>query len=105
MIPDIEPLNDSLPQGALNLGDQYYLLYAMDSTQREVTELEKEAFKFYLESTSHLPPRNFPVTKVTCWAHLHLPNCQTARSFWKEGQKPIKKLRCSRNVKVNTANQ
>ncbi|KIM36421.1 hypothetical protein M413DRAFT_20524 [Hebeloma cylindrosporum] len=99
MIPDIEPCDDSLPRGALDLGDQYYFLYAMDTAQREVTELEKEAFKLYLESASHLPPREFPVTKVTRWARLRLPNCQTARSFWKEGLKPIEKLRCSRNVK------
>lgn len=101
MIPDIEPLETSLPRGAFDLGDEYYLLCAMDSSQRVITTLEQDAFRLYLESAPHLPQRNIPVTKVTRWARLRLPNCQIVRSLWKEGRKPIEKLRCSRNVKVS----
>lgn len=100
MIPDIEPIEDSIPRGAIQLGDKYYLLRAMDRAQREVTTLEKEAFRLYLSSAYHLPPRESPVTSVTRWARLRLPNRQIARSFWSEGHKPVGKLRCARNIKV-----
>lgn len=101
MIPDIEPLEDILPRGSLDLGDQYYLLRAMDSAQRSITHLEQEAFQVYLDLALHLPQRDSPIKKVTRWARLRLPNCQIARSLWKEGQKPIEKVRCSRNIKVS----
>jgi len=101
IIPDIEPIEDPLPQGAIKLGVKYYLFRAMDRMQREITNLEKEAFCLYLKYANHLPPCKFPITKVTRWACLHLPNHQIAGSLWSEGHKPIEKLRCTQNIKVS----
>jgi hypothetical protein len=39
--------------------------------------------------------------KIARWARLRLPNGQVARSRWKETQKPLNKVRMSRNVKVS----
>jgi len=92
MIPDIEPIETALPRGARDLGDSYYLLTAMDGTQREVTPLEKAAFVRYIQSSPHLPEPDTPITSVTRWARVHLPNHQVVRTRWKEEEKPLDRL-------------
>jgi hypothetical protein len=37
---------------------------------------------------------------VSRWARLRLPTGQVADSYWKEGMKPLNRVRISRNVKV-----
>ncbi|KIY62301.1 hypothetical protein CYLTODRAFT_414828 [Cylindrobasidium torrendii FP15055 ss-10] len=61
---------------------------------------ESAALTAYLSSQA--------VTQAHCdsvirWARLRLPNGQTARSVWSEGDTPIKQLRASRHVKIATA--
>jgi hypothetical protein len=97
MIPDLVPVENPLPQGALDLGDEYSLLRAMDTAAREVRPCEKDALVAYEPAFERGP---LPL-KVVRWARLRLPNRQVVRSRWKEDLKPLNRLRCSRNIKVN----
>lgn len=99
MIPDIEPLESALPRGARDLGDGYAFLRALDNISRSVRPCESDAIRQY-----SFKIEGCDVTgeiKVTRWSRLKLPNGQVARSLWKEGLKPLSKLRTSRNVKVS----
>lgn len=63
--------------------------------------MELVIFKVYLQSQyESLVLQVDWSPKITHWARLRLPCGQTARSRWKEGPKPINKIRVSRNVKV-----
>jgi hypothetical protein len=99
MIPDLEPPENPLPRGSLDLGDGYVLLTATDNASREVDEFEGAAIRAYLVSAGH-PPSALWKPVVTRWSRVRLPNGQVARSAWKEKLKPIEKLRCARNIKV-----
>ncbi|KIM38896.1 hypothetical protein M413DRAFT_75620 [Hebeloma cylindrosporum] len=96
MLPDIEPLEEKLPQGAKDLGQSYALLRAVDNAARPIDDLEKAAFDEYCESNGI----DMDITHVIRWARLRLPNRQIVRSKWKEELKAKGKLRCSRNIKV-----
>lgn len=96
MIPDIEPLETALPRGALDLGDEYVLLKAMDNVARIVQPQEEEAFIKYNEAFDCGPLR----LKIVRWSRLWLPNRQIVRCRWKENLKPLNRLRISRNIKV-----
>lgn len=64
LIPDLEPLKKPLPCGALNLGDEYALLQAMDNVARVVWPCKEEAFIKYSAAFDHAPLS----LKVLCWA-------------------------------------
>lgn len=100
MIPDLEPPENPLPRGSLDLGNGYVLLTATDNASREVDEFEGAAIRAYLVGAGH-PPSALWQPAVTRWSRVRLPNGQVARSAWKETLKPIEKLRCARNVKVS----
>ncbi|KIJ90922.1 hypothetical protein K443DRAFT_14832 [Laccaria amethystina LaAM-08-1] len=72
MIPGLVPVENPLPQGVLDLGDEYSLLRAMDTAAREVWPCEKDALVAYEPAfeCGLLP------LKVVCWARLRLPNHQ-----------------------------
>lgn len=103
MIPDLKPSSKSnLPRGALDLGGGYVLLRAQDRYNRHMKETEAAAFKEYLQHQHSLVLReDWLPGKITRWARLLLPNGQISRSQWKEGLKPINKIRTARNVKVH----
>ncbi|KAI0352686.1 hypothetical protein OH77DRAFT_1408449 [Trametes cingulata] len=93
-----------LPRGALDIGNGYVLLRARDRCAREIPPEEAAAFLDYL---SHKEPERYADQdqssfsfKVQKWARLRLPNDTVARSAWKEQEKPLKKLRMARCVKV-----
>lgn len=96
-----------LPRGAVDLGEGYALLRAQDQL-RPMRKVEAEALLAYLKNQV-----NVDVSAITSgcdesdwcpnvarWARLQLPNGQIARSKWKEGLKPLDKVRISRNIKV-----
>ena len=96
MLPDIEPLEDTLPRGSKDLGQSYALLRAVDKVARPIGEVEQAAFEKYFETQNiYMDIRN-----VIRWARLRLPNRQVAQSRWKEEQKRGGTLRCSCNIKV-----
>ncbi|KAJ7279615.1 hypothetical protein C8J57DRAFT_1058944 [Mycena rebaudengoi] len=99
MIPDLEPPENPFPRGSVNVGDNYVFLTATDTISRPVTEAEGDAIKEYLSKAGQTPPDDW-VPSVTRWSRVRLPNGQIARSRWKEDLKPIEKLRCARNVKI-----
>jgi hypothetical protein len=103
MIPDLEfDAENTIPQGAKDLGDGYVLLRARDRTARQISSSECQALQKYLEETHE---RNNVlenwVPKILRWARLRLPNGQVARSAWKEKLKPLEKVRMARNVIVS----
>ena len=101
MRPDLDALEDFLPRGAIDLGNSYVLLRAMDTTSRSVNEVDAEAINRFLEDAG-MDIRE-PIPHVIRWARLRLPNGQVARSAWKECSKPLEKVRMARNVKVSDA--
>jgi hypothetical protein len=106
MIPNLAPEANSLPRGAVDIGDGYQLRRAKDTCAREITLLEGRAISRYLIlSGFHADDSGISIDEnyqplVTRWARVSLPNGQIARSRWKEDLKELEHLRTSRNVKV-----
>jgi hypothetical protein len=105
MIPSLQPPKSNLPWGAVDLGQGFALLCAQDRYKRPMRHCEVLAFQRYLKkidvfSSSGKRFSSKWCPKITRWARLRLPNGQVARSRWKEGSKPLNKLRTSRNIKV-----
>ncbi|KAI0323896.1 hypothetical protein GY45DRAFT_1375978 [Cubamyces sp. BRFM 1775] len=92
-----------LPRGALDLGDGYVLLRAMDRTSRPVPSAEAATIYDYL--LMHEPvlcagqERHSFRYKVRKWGRVRLPNETVARSAWKEQAKPLSRARIARCVK------
>ena len=98
MWPDLDPSENILPKGAIDLGSSYVLLRAMDRTSRPVNGADADAINLFLEEAGMEIREQIPC--ITRWARLRLPNGQIARSAWKEHCKPLEKVRMARNVKV-----
>jgi hypothetical protein len=90
MVPDLNEPEKDLPQTAVNLGDGYALLRKRDSYDVRPEGRAAQAIQEYLGVD----------VKIRRWARLRLPNGQTARTAWREADKPAAKVRISRNVKV-----
>lgn len=103
IIPDLTPLESSLPRGAIELGNGYILLRAQDE-YRAMQISEAQALSHYLAEYHGICGPNMDkgawCPKIARWARLRLPNGQIARSRWKEGLKPPSKVRAARHVKV-----
>lgn len=99
MVPDLQHVPPALPRGGIDLGNGFALLRAQDRYDRAMRPCEAQALAIYIQNLngtvlgSHCP-------KIARWARLRLPNGQVARSRWKESQKPLTKIRISRNIKV-----
>ncbi|CDO75335.1 hypothetical protein BN946_scf184966.g3 [Trametes cinnabarina] len=85
-----------LPRGAIDLGDGYALLRALDGCARPLPPSELAAFNDFWLLHPELRPR---APKVRKWARLRTPREQVARSAWKETEKPLSRLRMARCVK------
>jgi hypothetical protein len=90
MVPDLNEPEKDLPQTAINLGDGYALLRKRDSYDVRPEGRAAQAIQEYLGVD----------VKIRRWARLRLPNGQTARTAWREADKPAAKVRISCNVKV-----
>jgi hypothetical protein len=100
MFPFLDPVVSTLPRGAIDLGDGYVLLRAMERNPHPVRECEIGAFRTYMRSEGEMVPDNWhPV--ITRWARLRLPNGLIARSAWKEKLKPLERVRIARVCKVS----
>ncbi|KAG1831174.1 hypothetical protein F4604DRAFT_2023567 [Suillus subluteus] len=82
MVPDLVEPKQDLPQGAVDLGDGYTLLRKRDPYDVRPEGGAAQAIQEYLGAD----------VKIRRWAHLRLPNGQTARTVWRETQKPAEKL-------------
>jgi hypothetical protein len=100
MIPSLEPPTNSLPSGAVDIGDGYVLLRAMEKWPSLVRECEAVVFRTYLRETEGTTMSDEWHPSISRWARVRLPNGQVARSAWKERLKPLNKLRKARIVKV-----
>jgi hypothetical protein len=101
IVPDLEPVNNSLPRGSEDLGSGFILLRARDRVDRKVSNPhELHAIQTYLERNGCILPEPWE-PRVRRWARVRLPNGQVARSSWKESLKRIDRLRISRNLKVS----
>ncbi|KAJ7761393.1 hypothetical protein B0H16DRAFT_1312217, partial [Mycena metata] len=80
-----------------DLGDGYVLLRAKDRFRHIICGAAGRAIRTYLESRNDGPMTG--TLSVARWARLQLPNGQIARSAWKEGKRPLNKVRMARNVK------
>ena len=99
MLPDLEPDQNILPWGAVDLGKGYVLLRARDETARELSGDEERAVMSYFETVvADLEIGSHP--HVTRWSRLHLPNGQIAHSAWKENLKPLERVRMAQQVAV-----
>lgn len=101
MFPELAPPTDALPNGAMDLGDDYILLHACDRRARRVYGLEADALREYLEGPLDLDLGTWNPA-VRKWARVRLPNGQIARTAWKEctGEARGNNVRRSRMVKV-----
>ena len=100
--PEFAP-EKPLPEGAVDLGSGYILLWAADAKSRRVPQRQAEALLTYVEglpaaSTTHISAEWRREPEVARWARLQLPTGQIARSLWKE---QLGLPRTSRNVKVS----
>lgn len=101
MIPDLEPPENSVPRGAIDLGDGYLLLRAVDNCARPVRPCEAEAIREYIEDvTDNTAFADDWSPSVVRWARVRLPNGQVMRSSWKEDLKESDDLRIARHAKV-----
>ena len=99
--------DSQLPRGAVDLGEGYALLRAQDQL-RPMRKVEAAALLVYLKNQANVDvsaitsgcDKSDWCPNVARWARLQLPNGQIARSKWKEGLKPLDKVRISRNIKV-----
>jgi hypothetical protein len=102
MIPDLydpqEKREKKFPQGSFDLGDGYVLLRARDEYRHHLDGVAGQVIRAFLEEHNGPMPG---VLSVVRWARLRLPNGQIARSAWKEGRRPLDKVRMARNVKVS----
>jgi hypothetical protein len=99
--PDLDEETDTIPRGAVDLGDNFVLLRAKERTFYNLNHEYLTALKiFLLNAYNMVLPEEAPVS-VHRWARLSLPTGQIARSRWKESLKPLDKVRMARNVKVN----
>jgi hypothetical protein len=79
MLPDLEPDTPSLPQGAVDLGGGYILLWAQDETRVILRGKQADALHAFMDSESQQTGRRLPDNwepKYIHWARLHLPNLQ-----------------------------
>jgi hypothetical protein len=90
MVPELDEPKPSLPQTAFDLGNGYALLRKRDLYDVRPEGGAARAIQEYLGVD----------VKIRRWARLCLPNGQTARTLWRETQKPAEQVRVSRNVKV-----
>jgi hypothetical protein len=101
MFPELDEDKNKLPRGAINLGNEYFLLRAMEQTYYQLSDTYLIAFRhFLLQSYNVILQEGVPVA-IRRWARLLLPTGQVVRSYWKESLKPLEKVRMARNVKVN----
>ena len=99
--PDLDEENNTIPRGAINLGNDYVLLRAKEQTYYKLSHEYLTKLKIFLSNAYGMYlPEETPVS-VQRWARLCLPTGQVARSIWKEGLKPLNRVRISRNVKVH----
>ncbi|KAG1797247.1 hypothetical protein EV424DRAFT_1592168, partial [Suillus variegatus] len=89
MIPELDEPKRNLPQTAVDLGDGYALLRKRDLYDVRPEGRAAQAIREYLGVD----------VKIRRWARVHLPNGQTARTVWRETQKPAEQVRVSRNIK------
>jgi hypothetical protein len=98
---DLDDEANTIPRGAIDLGDDFVLLRAKEQTFYKLSNEYLTALKiFLLKAYNMVLPEETPVS-VQRWARLSLPTGQVARSRWKETLKPLDKVRMARNVKVN----
>jgi hypothetical protein len=99
--PDLDEEANTIPRGAIDLGDDYVLLRAKERTFYKLSREYLTALEiFLLRAYNMILPEGTSVS-VQRWARLSLPTGQVARSRWKENLKPLDKVRMARNVKVN----
>ncbi|KAH7903124.1 hypothetical protein BJ138DRAFT_1138786 [Hygrophoropsis aurantiaca] len=98
LIPLLEPPEDILPRGSIDLGQGYVLLRRKERSSHHMRDCENTALLDFLNA----PPRVLP--PITRWARLRLPNGQIARSLWKESAM-TRLPRISRNVKWRVLDQ
>jgi len=75
--------DDSLPQGAKDLGQGYALLHACQTTAKPVMEAEAVVILKYWKEMDWLNLNIWP-RSVKRWSRLQLPNGQKACSRWYE---------------------
>jgi hypothetical protein len=99
--PELDENTNTIPRGAIDLGDNFVLLRAKERTFYDLNHEYLTALRIYLLKAYNMVfPEETPVS-VQRWARLSLPTGQVARSRWKESLKPLDKVRMARNVKVN----
>ncbi|KAG7090259.1 hypothetical protein E1B28_011856 [Marasmius oreades] len=105
LIPDLETPENTLPRGAMDIGDGFILLRARDCTAWVLTEKVHGAWKeFWSRQDGVLQTDLTSQCKVVWWAKLRLPNGQTARSCWKEEKKQLNHIQTSQYVKFQLNN-
>ena len=100
MFPDLDEESNTIPRGALDLGDGYVLLRAMDKAFYNLSHVYSNGLRSFLLAAYNMSLPEGASISIRRWARLQLPTGQVARSSWKECLKPLEKVRMSRNVKV-----
>jgi hypothetical protein len=101
MFPDLDDAKNILPRGAVDLGNDYVCLRAMDKTYHKLSDDYSTSLRSFLLEVYNMSLSEEASISIRRWARLQLPTDQVACSQWKEYLKPLDKVRMSRNVKVH----
>jgi hypothetical protein len=99
--PELDDEANTIPRGAIDLGDHFVLLRAKERTFYKLDHEYLTALRDFLLKAYNMVLAEETSVSVQRWARLSLPTGQVARSRWKETLKPLNKVRMARNVKVN----
>ncbi|KAG0701436.1 hypothetical protein DFH29DRAFT_990075 [Suillus ampliporus] len=97
MIPELDEPPVGLPEGAIDLGEGFALLWKRDKKSQNAAGAHAHAITTFLGDC--------PLPHIKRWARLCLPNGQIARSAWRETLRPIEQTCMSRNVKLKLSGQ
>ena len=99
--PGLDEETDTIPRGAIDLGNDFVLLRAKEWTFYKLSDEYLATLRiFLLKAYNMVFPEDTPVS-IQRWARLRLPTSQVARSRWKEALKPLDRVCMARNIKVN----
>ncbi|KIJ23359.1 hypothetical protein M422DRAFT_62428 [Sphaerobolus stellatus SS14] len=100
MLPELRRGVPDLPQGAVNLGNDYALLRARERYPHMPHRAFHTCILQYLETHYGYSLTRHGAPRFQRWARLLLPNGQIARCSWKELQMPAHEVRRARCVKM-----
>jgi hypothetical protein len=101
MFFDLDEAKNTIPRGAIDLGNGYVFLRAMERTYYRHSYDYSNGLRSFLLGVYNISLPEAASISVRRWARLQLPTSQVACFSWKECLKPLERVHMARNVKVH----